>query len=115
MNNLSNFFPETVYFCDCLQMVIEKCKKPCSLQDLCNEINNNNSDGEIIYCVKCGNEKKDVVFSCINHLTMGTFLIQSVAGDITVFETYSRHFCLLCIKKYLRKKYNIFKCHKVNN
>ena len=115
MNNLSNFFPETVYFCDCLQMVIEKCKKPCSLQDLCNQINDDDNDGEIFYCVKCGDEKKDVIFSCLNHLTMGTFLIQSVTDNIIVFETHSRHFCLLCIKKHLRKKYNLFKCHKVNN
>ena len=114
MNNLSNFFPETVYFCDCLQMV-KKCKKTCSLQDLCNEINNNDSNDETIYCVKCGNEKKDVVFSCCNHMAMGSFLIQTITNEATVFETDNRHFCLLCIKKYLRKKYHIFKSHKVNN
>ena len=114
MKDLSNFFPQTVYFCDCLQMVIEECKKPCSLQNLCNEINNNSNDSEIIYCVKCGNEKKDAVFSCINHLTMGSFLIQTIENDVTIFQTYNRHFCLVCIKKYLRKKYNIFKC-KVSN
>ena len=114
MNNLSNFFPETVYFCDCLQMVIEKCKKPCSLQDLCNQINNNDSDGEIIYCAKCGNQKKDVVFSCTNHMTMGTFFVQYTADNATVMQIQDRQFCLLCIKKYLREKYYKYNCRKVN-
>ena len=113
MNELSNFFPETVYFCDCLHEIIEKCKKPCSLQDLCNQINNGDTDDEIIYCVKC-NKKQNVVFSCTNHMTMGTFLIQYTSNNSTAMEIKDRHFCLLCIKKYLREKYYKFNCRKVN-
>ena len=103
MKNLSNFFPETVYFCDCLQMVIEKCKKPCSLQDLCNEINNNDSDGEIIYCAKCGNEKKDVVFSCTNHMTMGTFFVQYTADNATVMQIQDTILFIVYQKIFTRK------------
>ena len=114
MNNLSNFFPETVYFCDCLQMIIEKCKKPCSLQDLCNEINDNDdSDGEIIYCAKCC-KKKDVVFSCCNHIAMGTFRIQYTTNNAVIMKFKDRHFCLICIKKYLQKDYHKFNCRKLN-
>ena len=28
MNKLIAFFPEVVYYCDCLQKVIGKCKRP---------------------------------------------------------------------------------------
>ena len=66
---LSNFHPKTVYFCNCLTMVMEKCEKGCSLQDLCNEINNNDT-GNVIYCSRCGDRKENVIFSCIHHLPL---------------------------------------------
>ena len=110
--NLSNFYPETVYFCNCLKMVMEKCKKASSLQDLCNEINNNDTD-DIIYCSRCGDCKKDVVLSCCNHLAMGTFVIQHVENDSVAMVAKDKHFCLSCIKRYLRKNYDKF-LSKVN-
>ena len=109
--NLSNVYPETVYFCNCLKMVMEKCKKASSLQDLCNEINNN-GDG-IIYCSKCGDGKQDVVFSCSDHLSMGTFIVQYVQNECVSMVAQDKHFCLTCIKRFLSKNYAKF-LSKVN-
>ena len=109
--NLSNFYPETVYFCDCLTLVIEKCKKGCSLQDLCNEINNNDI-GDTIYCSKCGDGKQNVVFSCGNHLVMVSYATQN-GNDRVVVITNDKHFCFSCIKSYLRRHYGKF-LSKVN-
>ena len=111
--NLSNFYPKTVYFCNCLKMVMEKCKKGCSLQDLCNEINNNNTGDSTIYCSKCGDGKQHVIFSCSNHLAMGTFVIQYVENDSTLMVAKDKHFCMNCIKRYLRQNYHKF-LSKVN-
>ena len=108
MTTLSNFYPKTVYFCDCLKMVIDECEKGSSLQDFCNEINDKNSTGNCIYSVKCGNNKQDNVFSCLNHIPMGTFNIQHMANSVRQLETLNESFCLICIKKYLRLKYNNF-------
>ena len=111
--NLSNFYPKTVYFCNCLTMVVEKSKKGCSLQDLCNEINNNDTGDSIIYCSRCADGKKDVVLSCVNHLAMGTYVIQYVENDSVAMVATDKLFCLSCIKRYLRMNYDKF-LSKVN-
>ena len=111
--NLSNVYPKTVYFCNCLTLVIEKCKKGCSLQDLVNEINNNDTADTIIYCSRCGDAKQDVVFSCGNHLTMETYFVQYVANDCVAMAAMDKLFCLSCIKRYLRRHYGKF-LSKVN-
>ena len=113
MKDLSNFFPKTVYFCNCLQKVIEKCEKGCSLQDLCNEINHNDTDDGIIYCAKCGDGKQNVVLSCCDHIPMGTFTIQYTANNATAMTFRNKQFCLSCIKRYLQKNYYKF-LSKVN-
>ena len=108
MINLSNFYPKTVYFCNCLKKVMEKCEKGCSLQELCNQINDGDTDDNIIYCAKCGDTKQDVVLSCCGHIPMTTFVIQNTANNACVMQVTDRHFCLSCIKKYLRKNYYKF-------
>ena len=110
---LSNFHPKTVYFCNCLTMVMEKCEKGCSLQDLTNQINDNDSGDNIIYCAKCGDDKQNVVLSCYLHIPMETFIIQYTANNAAPMEIRSENFCLTCIKKYLRKNYCKFSS-KVN-
>ena len=102
MENLIDFFPKTVYYCDCLKNIIKKCLKPCSLQHICDEINDCN--GIIVYCARCGDNKEDVVFSCADHLLMGTFTAQFLNGKVTVIET-NRKYCFCCIKKNLQEKY----------
>ena len=108
MNKLRDFFPKAVYFCDCLQENIDNCLKPCSLQDICNEINK--SDDTLIYCVRCGDEKQDIVFSCCNHMVMGTYTVALNRKNVTVIENTTGHYCLSCIKKYLVEKYYTFNC-----
>ena len=108
MTNLSNVYPKTVYFCNCLKMVIDKCKKSCSLQDLCNEINKDDTGDNVIYCSMCGPGKQDVVLSCCHHIPMGTYNIQYVKNDVRTMKVTSEHFCLNCIKIYLRKNYHRF-------
>ena len=107
MNKIKAFFPEVVYYCDCLQEIIEKCEKPSLLQDICNKIDN--LDGDTIYCCKCGDDKKDVVFSCTKHLTMGTFAVEIHNNNVVTIETKTRYYCLSCVKKFLQEKYQIFK------
>ena len=110
--NLSNVYPKTVYFCDCLKVtIVEKCKKGCSLQDLVNQIND--SGNSIIYCSRCGDGKQDVVLSCCNHLAMETYVIQYVENDSVAMVATDKLFCLSCIKCYLRKNYDKF-LSKVN-
>ena len=107
MSKFIAFFPEVVYYCDCLQEIInEKCEKPSSLQDICNKIDN--VDGETIYCVKCGDDKKDVVFSCVKHLTVETFAVEIHQNNLVKIEMKTRHYCLACVKKYLEEKYQLF-------
>ena len=106
--NLSNFYPETVYFCNCLKLIVEKCKKASSLQDLCNEINNNDTGDSIIYCSRCGDDKQDAVLSCGNHLAMGTYVVQYVQNDSVAMVATDKLFCLNCIKRYLRRNYDKF-------
>ena len=114
MKNLSNFFPGKVYFCDCLKTVIGNYDKPCSLQDLCNEINQGtNIDREIIYCVKC-NDRKDVAFCCTNHVTLGSYLIQFDENTPIKMEIEGAHFCFSCIKRCLKEQYYKLNCKKVN-
>ena len=113
MITLSNFYPETVYFCNCLKMVIEKCEKGCSLQDLCNQMNDNDTGDNVIYCAKCDDGKQDVVLSCFSHIPMGTFVIQYSANDAAAMKIEDGLFCLTCIKRYLRKNYHKF-LSKVN-
>ena len=108
MITVSNFYPKTVYFCDCLKMAIGQCEKNSSLQDFLNEINDKNSTGNCIYSVKCGDKKQDNVFSCLNHIPMGTFNIQYTANGVRRLETLNSSFCLTCIKKYLRRNYDNF-------
>ena len=108
MTTLSNFYPKTVYFCNCLKMVIDECEKGSSLQDFCNAINDKNSTGNCIYSVKCGDKNQDNVFSCLEHIPMGTFNIQYTANVVRKLKTLNDSFCLTCIKKYLRHYYGKF-------
>ena len=112
MNKLRDFSPRAVYFCDCLQETINNCSKSSSLQDICNEIDDSDSDDKMIYCVRCGDGKQDVVFSCGNHLMMGT--IELHGNNVTLSKFSTGYYCLSCIKKYLQEKYYKFNCQIFN-
>ena len=106
--NFVDFFPELVYRCDCLTDAIASClsKETLSFKDICKEVNE--IKGGRIYSVKCGENDKDVVLSCIDHMPMGIFAVQLTANDaVVLLET--KNSCLTCIRKYLLENYYIFK------
>ena len=100
-----NFFLQIVYRCDCLADPIASCfaKKTYSLKDICDTINE--IDGEIIYCVKCGKDDKDIVLSCCRHMLLTIFTLTEY-DSVFLLQTIN---CSKCITKYLRENYFIFK------
>ena len=110
MNNnstLAKIFPEKVYRCNCLAEVIASCLaiKACSLKHICEEVNK--TDGEKIYCVKCGENGQHIVLSCGYHMPITNFAVElSSTGTILVDKT--KNCCLTCMRKYLQDNYHIF-------
>ena len=103
------FFPEKVYRCDCLAQIIAFClaNKIYSLMDICQKVNE--TDGEKIYCVKCGENDQHVVLSCSYHMLMVIFAIESSSSSSSIsLSDETRNCCLICIKNYLQKMYHIF-------
>ena len=102
---LSEIFPEKVYRCNCLIEVIQSClaKETCSLKDICLEIEKNVT--EKIYCVFCGENKKNVALSCRQHMAMTVLVVE--IRDNTVITLADEH-CLSCLKKYLEEKYYVY-------
>ena len=102
------FFPEKVYRCDCLAEVIASClaNKIYSLMDICQKVNE--TDGEKIYCVKCGENDQHVVLSCSYHMPMVIFAIESSSPITISLSDETRNCCLICIRKYLQEMYHLF-------
>ena len=66
-------FPSKVFRCACLGAIIEKCfdNVNYSLTEIADEISNHNfigKDDNKIFSVKCGEQNRDCVFVCENHL-----------------------------------------------
>ena len=103
------FFPEKVYRCDCLAEIIAFCfaNKMHSLMDICQKVNE--TDGEKIYCVKCGENDQHVVLSCSYHMPMVIFAIESSSPITISLSDETRNCCLICIRKYLQEMYHIFR------
>ena len=113
------FFPKKVYRCACLGRVIASCllDKIYSLADICDKINETNcTNSEKIYCVKCGENKQDVIFSCGDHMAMIIFAVKrddcTQSSDKTTATIYFRDetktYCRTCVKKYLQEMYYHF-------
>ena len=67
------FFPSKVFRCACLGAIIEKCcdNGNDSLTEIADEISNqtfHGKDENKIFSVKCGEQNRDCVFTCENHL-----------------------------------------------
>ena len=88
-------FPEKVYRCDCLVKVIASClaNQAYSLMDICEKVNE--TDGEKIYCVKCGKNDQDVVLSCSYHMPMAIFAAESSSPITTSLSDETRNCCLI--------------------
>ena len=102
-----DFCPEKVYRCDCLDETIASClaKKTYSFKDICDAINEIKL--EKIYSVKCGDDNKDIVLSCFDHMPMGIFAVQNENDSVVLLQ--NKKPCIICIRKYLRDNYYVFK------
>ena len=113
------FFPRKVYRCACLGQVITSCLHNgiYALSDIIDEIKQVECDeSKRTFCVKCGQNNADVVFSCANHMSI--LIIVAMRYNCTeppnetnvtidIFDG-SKNYCCGCIRKYLREMYHIF-------
>ena len=90
-------FPTKVYHCSCVDFEIKLClvNGHYSLKDICKKLNENHN-GPKIYCSKCGNNNEDVIFSCVEHMSLK--IDWFVEQDMNLFKR--------CVKKYLQHAYN---------
>ena len=103
------FFPEKVYRCDCLARVITSClaNEIYSLVDICIKVNQ--TICKEIYCVKCGENRQNAIFSCTDHMPMVIFAVEtSQSTDTISLRDETKTYCSICVKKYLQKMYYFF-------
>ena len=95
-------FPEKVYFCSCIKIDVMKClvNGDYSLKDIINKLKKS-SVKKLFYCTKCGENKQNVIFSCVQHMRLKTYLV----GDDHLTDEH-RDNCKKCLKKYLRTAYS---------
>ena len=100
--SLVNMFPDKVYYCLCLKIDVMIClvNGDYSLKDIISKLKKSKVN-RIFYCVKCGNDKRDVIFSCVNHMRFKTYLV----GDEHLTDEHRKN-CKKCLKKYLRTAYS---------
>ena len=112
-----NFFPQKVYHCSCLNSVIISCLVDAiySLGDICYKISTADTPFKKIYCSKCGDDKKDVVFSCSDHMAIIIFSVKKYDTNpdksIVSVNLYdeTKSYCKKCVKKYLQKMYYYYR------
>ena len=94
-------YPNKVYYCPCIKIDVMLClvNGDYSLNDISNKITKS-SVNRLFYCCKCGNDNRDVIFSCVQHMRLKTFLV----GDEHLLEDHKNN-CKQCIKKYLKIAY----------
>ena len=98
MKNLKAFFPEAIYYCDCLHGYFDD---RYSLQKISEKINN--GDSKTIFIVRC-NKKRDVICCCLEHVTMKPFVFEYHSNRV-ILKSMARQNCLNCIKNFLQRKY----------
>ena len=106
--NYKKFFPEKIYRCGCLSDVIASCSanKIYSLANICIKVNK--TTGRKIYCVTCGKNRKNAVFSCTDHMPMVIFRVDTQFDGTINFSDETKSYCQICIKKYLQKMFYLF-------
>ena len=116
------FFPSKVYRCVCVANVIQKCfdEGSYSLVEIVDEINNYSffdKDKNKVFSIKCGEENRDCIFICENHLAVVLFAKKKFACtdtpslvNATISYTCGKKetFCKGCIKHYLKYMYKYF-------
>ena len=93
----NKFFPEKVYRCTCLRRIIASClaDEIYCLTDICEKVDE--TVRKKIFCVKCGENEQNVIFSCCNHMPV-----------IIVETDETKSYCRTCIRRYLQRKYYHF-------
>ena len=95
-------YPKKVYYCPCLKTDVMMClvNGDYSLMDIIAKLTKSKVK-KMFYCTRCGDQKKHVIFSCVGHMKLKTFLV----GDEHLTEEH-RNNCPRCIKKYLRTAFS---------
>ena len=95
-------YPNKVYYCPCIKIDVMMClvNGDYSLKDITSKIKKC-SVNRLFYCCKCGNDNRDIIFSCVDHMRLKTFLV----GDEHLSEDHKNN-CKQCIKKYLKTAYS---------
>ena len=73
------FFPKTVYRCTCLRVVITSCfqRGIYAFTDIVDEITKSRCcETTRIFCVKCGRDDENVVFTCADHMSVFVVALQ---------------------------------------
>ena len=116
------FFPSKVYRCVCVGNVIQKCfdEGNHSLVEIVDEIDKYSffdENKKKVFCIKCGDENKDCIFICEDHLAIVLFAKKKftctetpslVNTTISYCSGKKETFCKGCIKHYLKTMYNYF-------
>ena len=116
------FFPSKVYRCVCLAVAIENCfdEGNYNLVEIVDELNNytfSDKNKNKIFSIKCGEENKDCIFICENHLAVVLFAWKKITyTDTPSLENVTISYCsgkkeTYCkgsIKHYLKSMYNYF-------
>ena len=102
-------FPQKIYRCDCLTDVIASClaNEIYSLVDICIKVNK--TIREKMYCVTCGKNRQNAVFSCTDHMPLVIFAVETLQFSDTIsLRDETKSYCPICVKKYLRETYHLF-------
>ena len=116
------FFPSKVYRCTCLGEVIDICYHNGlhSFTEIYDEVTEfAYANDHKVFSVKCGESKKDTIFTCENHLAIillakkkYTCPDKPTFTNTTVNYTSSNRkaetYCTGCIRHYLRLTYGYF-------
>ena len=99
---INKMYPNKVYYCPCIKIDVMLClvNGDYSLNDITNKITKS-SVNRLFYCCKCGNDNRDVIFSCVRHMRLKSFIV----GDGHLSDRHKNN-CKRCIKKYLKTAYS---------
>ena len=107
------FFPSKV----CVANVVQKCfdEGNHSLLEIVDEIDNYSffdENKKKVFTIKCGEENKDCIFICEDHLAVVLFACTDTPSSVNATISYcsgkEETFCKGCIKHYLKTMHNYF-------
>ena len=108
------FFPRKVYKCTCFRSVIISCfqRGILAFTDIIDEILKSRCCEKRIFCVKCGRDDEDAVFTCADHMSsLVVAMIRYKCTELpneTNITVLNCTYCYGCIKKSLRQMYYFF-------